>query len=148
MNLALPIPRINVRHVALAVVLALFASFATAMPVDQIVPEPVVTAIDAITPDFLDELVGTSQAEAWGWAKSAWNGVKRTAGAVWNGAKTGATAFGVTGWAVTTFSCGVGSLVYRHYGCGAAVAASTPAIITSSVAAGVGGFVYGFATGW
>ena len=42
MNLALPIPRINVRHVALAVVLALFASFATAMSVDQIVPEPVV----------------------------------------------------------------------------------------------------------
>lgn len=83
MTFVLPIPRVNVRHLALAVVLAAFASIAIAMPVDQIVPQPVTTAIDAITPDFLDELVGTSEAAAWGWAKSAWNGVKKAAS--WTG---------------------------------------------------------------
>lgn len=83
MNLSLRLPVVSLKHVAIAVMLSFLASIAITMPVDEVLPQQITTAIDAITPDFLDELVGTSQADAWGWAKSAWNGVKKAAS--WTG---------------------------------------------------------------
>lgn len=102
--------------VVAAIVISLFSLSAT--PSAEVVPQPISAAVSAIVPDFVEDLFGTSSADAWNWRKTlSWT---------FTGAAAGAGA-----------GCAVGAVAGM-------VVASGPGCAGGAAAGAFGGAVSGF----
>ena len=112
---------------AILLIATLF-SVATTVPVVEIVPEPVVTAVDAITPDFITDAVGDafgiSQADAFTW--------KQFGASVLIGAGIGAFV------AACTVTAGAGCVIAASTIPGVAGGAGLGSFVAATTAGGVG----------